>query len=152
MPAARDPGLAALHAEAQVTRKREDFEYEDWCWDCCLRHTPERRRAIIRRMGPEVTAGEVRDAWPHFWAETDAGERMLTRDLEAVFGRRVTSTPAERLELALRMVERGMSRTQAMVLARVCHRRLAAALRAQGLEYEAHAAKNESGWRRKRAA
>jgi hypothetical protein len=55
----------------------------DQCAECGLPHTPERRRAVLRRMLP-ATSPEILRAWPHLWPETDTGRRALNRDLRAL--------------------------------------------------------------------
>jgi hypothetical protein len=64
------------------------MDTRDVCDECGLPHSPERRRAVLRRMLPR-TAGDISDAWPHLWprledASGKAGSRMLTRDLHAL--------------------------------------------------------------------
>lgn len=50
------------------------------CMECGLPHTPERRRAVLRRMLP-ATTGEVLEAWSHLWALTKFGRELLRRDM-----------------------------------------------------------------------
>lgn len=57
------------------------------CIGCGGSHLPERRLSILRRMA-DMTRGEIHDAWPCLWPETDAGERKLERDFAALRGKR----------------------------------------------------------------
>jgi hypothetical protein len=56
-----------------------NFE-RDRCDECGLTHNAARRLAVLRRC-EGMTRGEIRDAWPHLWPQTKAGERLLSRDL-----------------------------------------------------------------------
>ncbi len=61
----------------------------DWCDECGGQHSPERRRAILRRMVP-ATLAEIVDAWPHFWPDSSRGtasQHRLVRDLHAIGAR-----------------------------------------------------------------
>lgn len=77
---------------------------KDWCDECGDRHSHERRRAILARMNPDVTAEEVREAWGyHLWPPTEAGSALLSHDLRAVFG--VRKRPSTTLEQKARLIE-----------------------------------------------
>lgn len=52
------------------------------CMECGMKHTPERRAAILRRMLPRP-ATDIREAWPCMWGGM-AGERRFYRDIERV--------------------------------------------------------------------
>lgn len=55
----------------------------DWCDECGARHSPERRRAIIRRMLP-CRASEIAEEWTCIYPDYRKGSasaQMLYRDL-----------------------------------------------------------------------
>lgn len=54
-----------------------------WCDDCYGRHTQAQRLAVLARCDG-LTREEVQIAWSHYWPETDAGRRQLSRDRNAL--------------------------------------------------------------------
>ncbi len=54
-----------------------------WCDDCYGRHTQARRLAVLARCDG-MLASEIHAAWAHFWPNTEAGTRQLSRDRKAL--------------------------------------------------------------------
>lgn len=53
------------------------------CLRCGMSHARENRLRLVRPTR-DLSAGEVREAWPCFYPPGDAGEQQLFRDLREV--------------------------------------------------------------------
>lgn len=100
--------LREYHREYQRELRKREVEQNAAviaslpCFECGMRHTMERRAAILRRMLPSG-AHDIREAWSCIWGAPDethsAGERMLYYDLSrigAVRARGTFSIPSTR--------------------------------------------------------
>lgn len=78
--------------ETRVDRKPDPTDPAmllDWCDDCGCRHDKETRIGRLRRLAPDsdLSLERIReDLGACMWPQTDAGDRMLFRDLHEVFG------------------------------------------------------------------
>lgn len=69
------------------------------CLECGYSHAPDVRRASIRlAVLSGAPSADIREAWPCWYPDGDAGARMLARDSADV---REAATPAERKALDL---------------------------------------------------
>ena len=66
-----------------MNHKRAEPGSPQWCDDCYGRHTQAQRLAVLARCDG-LTREEVQAAWSHYWPETDAGRRQLSRDQNAL--------------------------------------------------------------------
>ena len=79
---------ARLYAR-RAYRKNKQLLADLPCDDCGMKHTPERRAAILRRMLPCHTS-DVHAAWGCIWGpagaehRSSAGAKMLQRDLHGI--------------------------------------------------------------------
>jgi len=106
-----------------------------FCMECGYDHTPERRRAIIRRMGRDATPQDILDAYgDHLFGSL----RSVEREMRAVWGSRDgdrhTGAPA-RLAAALRLVG-SAGIVQACRAAKADPARVRAALKAKGYTFK----------------
>lgn len=69
--------------DAPPPRVTPDWVETGVCVQCGRSHDAQHRRRLLRPMA-HLPVAELREAWPCFYPSTDAGDRMLFRDLAAV--------------------------------------------------------------------
>jgi hypothetical protein len=76
-----------------------DFGGSGICLDCGRSHQPNTRRNAIRLSALSgVEPRDIMDEWPCWYPRTNAGERMLYRDIEAIKRHRDTLTWGSRAD------------------------------------------------------